>query len=87
MIVQPNRCRRCGGMMVKTYVILLSPSETCQPVTGWGCVNCGEYLDQQVLLNRSAQAGVPAVLFGLGRHTRGPQRPRPIRVHLQTVAA
>lgn len=87
MIEQRNRCRRCGGMMVETYVVLLSPSETEQPVIGWGCVNCGEYLDQQVLLNRSAQECVLAVPFGLDRHKRALRRARPIIVHQRTVAA
>jgi hypothetical protein len=86
MIEQRNRCHRCNGMMVEAYVDLLSPSQTGEAVIGWRCLNCGEYMDRQVLLNRSAQEFLPAAPFGIGRHKRLPQRARPIFVHQRTVA-
>jgi hypothetical protein len=74
-------------MMVETYADLLSPGDSGEDVMWWRCVNCGEYMDQQVLLNRSAQEFVPAIPFELGRHKRVPERARTIIVHQQTVAA
>jgi hypothetical protein len=85
VIDRRNRCQRCDGLLVPTYADLLSPSETGEAELGWRCLNCGEYMDRQVLLNRSAQEFVPAVPFGLGRHKRLPQRAGPIRVHQRTV--
>lgn len=83
---QRTRCRRCSGMMVETSVDLLSASETGEALIGWRCLNCGEYMDRQVLLNRSAQEILPAAPFGLGRLKRLPQRARPIIVRQRTVA-
>jgi hypothetical protein len=53
MTTYPFPCRRCGGTMVGTYSDLLSPDATGQEVIVWRCVNCGNYVDHQVLLNRS----------------------------------
>jgi hypothetical protein len=39
-------------MMIETYSDLLSPSERGEDVFGWRCINCGNYLDRQVLANR-----------------------------------
>jgi hypothetical protein len=86
VIDQRNRCHRCSGMMVETYVDLLSPSDTGDALIGWRCLNCGEYMDPQVLSNRAAQECLPAAPFGLGRLKRLPQRARPIIIHQRTVA-
>jgi hypothetical protein len=42
-------------MMVHTYSDLLSPSAKGEEVYCWRCVNCGEYVDRQVLRNRIGQ--------------------------------
>jgi hypothetical protein len=86
VIDRRNRCQRCDGLLVPTYADLLSPSETGEAELGWRCLNCGEYMDRQVLLNRSAQEFLPAAPFGLGRIKRLPERARPIIVHQRTVA-
>lgn len=48
-------CPRCHGMMVETYSDLLSPSDKGGDVFVWRWVNCGDYVDQLVLLNRWGQ--------------------------------
>ncbi len=53
-------CRRCRGMIIATYADLLSPSQTGEAAIGWRCVNCGEYVDRQVLVNRSARGNMTA---------------------------
>jgi len=53
MASQSHPCRRCGGMMIETYADLLSPSEKGKDEFGWRCINCGDYLDRQVLANRA----------------------------------
>jgi hypothetical protein len=55
MVRQAHSCHRCSGIVVETYFDLLSPDESGEAVLGWRCVNCGEYVDQQVLVNRSVQ--------------------------------
>jgi hypothetical protein len=40
-------------MMIETYADLLSPSEKGKDEFGWRCINCGDYLDRQVLANRA----------------------------------
>jgi hypothetical protein len=55
MVVQAIQCRRCGGMMIKTYSDLLSPSEKGEDEFGWRCVNCGDYIDRQILANRTSK--------------------------------
>lgn len=52
MVAQRSECHRCGGMMVETYADLISPSEIGEGVVLWRCVNCGDYVDRQILLNR-----------------------------------
>lgn len=72
-------CHRCGGMMIATYADLLSSSEAGEDVIGWRCVNCGEYFDRQVLLNRSVK--VPAYVSSRNiEHRSIPQRARTIQV-------
>jgi len=46
-------CPRCHGMMVQTYSDPLSPDEKGELVFYWRCVNCGEYVDRQVIRNRT----------------------------------
>lgn len=53
MMEQGIKCRRCGGMMIETYSDLLSPSEKGEDEFVWRCVNCGDYVDRQVLANRA----------------------------------
>jgi hypothetical protein len=48
----PTICPRCHGMMVQTYSDLLSPDAKAEHVFYWRCVNCGEYVDRQVIHNR-----------------------------------
>lgn len=55
---QRHECLRCRGMMVETYSDLTSPDDKGQDVFGQRCVNCGEYVDRLVLLNRWTQQGV-----------------------------
>lgn len=87
MMEQSDRCIRCDGMMVEVYADLLSPSETGEDVIGRRCVNCGEYVDRQVLLNRSMgeQTTHPRPRL-LGRRSM-PRCARPVTVPRRTVAA
>lgn len=63
-------CPRCRGMMVETYSDVASPDHEGKDVIGRRCVNCGEYVDRLVLLNRWAQQGVaPFQLQLLGRES------------------
>ena len=55
MVEQGIKCRRCGGMMIETYSDLLSPGEKGEDEFGWRCVNCGDYIDRQVLANRDQE--------------------------------
>jgi hypothetical protein len=50
-----NRCARCGGTMIEAYSDLLSPNNFGEDTFGWRCINCGNYLDRQVIENRSTQ--------------------------------
>lgn len=42
-------------MMIETYSDLLSTSERGEDAFGWRCVNCEDYIDQQVLANRDRE--------------------------------
>ena len=57
MRTQRHDCPRCHGMMVEAYSDLASPDSTGNDMIGWRCINCGEYVDRLVLLNRWAQQG------------------------------
>lgn len=57
MRTQRDECQRCHGLMVECYSDVASPDYTGQDVIGRRCVNCGEYVDRLVLLNRWAQCG------------------------------
>lgn len=83
MIAQVCECHRCGGMMVETYADLISPSEIGEAVILWRCVNCGDYLDRQILLNRTAPEAAPCFQPGRARHRAVPRRARPVAVHRQ----
>jgi len=68
MRTQRHECPRCHGMMVEAYSDLASPDSTENDMIGWRCINCGEYVDRLVLLNRWAQQGVaPFQLQLVGR--------------------
>ncbi len=41
--------------MIETYSDLLSTSERGEDAFGWRCVNCEDYIDQQVLANRDRE--------------------------------
>ena len=60
MRTQRHECPRCHGLIVEAYSDLASPDNTGNDMIGWRCVNCGEYVDRLVLLNRWAQQGVPS---------------------------
>ncbi|MGQ0555359.1 MAG: hypothetical protein ACT4PN_05360 [Nitrospiraceae bacterium] len=59
MRMQRYECPQCHGVMVKAYSDLASPDGAGNDTIGWRCINCGEYVDRLVLLNRWAQQGVP----------------------------
>lgn len=58
-----NRCRRCGGALVEIYADLLSPSESGEEVRWWHCVNCGDYVDRQIIPNRLEQGQAVEATF------------------------
>lgn len=66
MRTQRHECPRCHGMMVEAYSDLVSPDSAGNDMIGWRCINCGEYVDRLVLLNRWAQQGVPPPPSGGG---------------------
>lgn len=76
-----HRCRRCHGMMVEIYSDLLSPSDTGDAVFAWRCVNCGDYVDRDILQNRSAQSEGMLVRTSVMQHNALPRRLRPILAH------
>ena len=45
-------CLRCGGLLVPSYTASLERDFTGTPVTLWRCVNCGDYIDHDILANR-----------------------------------
>lgn len=55
MSMQKQECPRCHGLMVECYSDAASPDYAGQDVIGQRCVNCGEYVDGLVLLNRRAR--------------------------------
>ena len=52
-------CLRCGGLLVPSYMASLESDVTGKPMRLWRCVNCGDYLDSDILANRWKGA-VPA---------------------------
>jgi hypothetical protein len=65
MVRQAHSCHRCGGMIIETYSDLLSPDESGEDVFGWRCVNCGEYVDQRIFVNRSVRNRLSRAIPGL----------------------
>jgi len=64
-------------MMIETYADLLSPSEKGKDEFGWRCINCGDYLDRQVLANRAHELySEPSYRPGHGLTTDGRQSGR-----------
>lgn len=45
-------CLRCGGLLVPSYLASLESDVTGKPMRLWRCVNCGDYLDSDILANR-----------------------------------
>lgn len=45
-------CLRCGGLLVPSYLASLESDVTGKPMRLWRCVNCGDYLDDDILANR-----------------------------------
>lgn len=81
--IQPRHtgsCRRCGGMVISTYGELLTPGQTGEAAKGWRCINCGEYVDGQVLRNRSVQEGMICVSPRDVQHQSVPKRAQAIPV-------
>lgn len=62
---QRHECPRCHGLIVESYSDVASPTHIGHDVIGWRCVNCGEYMDRLVLLNRWAQQGVVSLQLQL----------------------
>jgi hypothetical protein len=60
---------------VEAYSDVASQDEAGQDVIGRRCVNCGEYIDRLVLLNRWMQQGIAPLPLQLGR---GRSVPRPL---------
>ena len=87
MTKHTHPCRRCHGMMVKTYSDLLSPSDTGHAVFVWRCVNCGNYVDRDVLQNRLAEGEGMPVRTSVLPHNTLPRRLRPILAEHRMEAA
>ena len=45
-------CLRCSGLLVPSYLASLESDVTGKPMRLWRCVNCGDYLDNDILANR-----------------------------------
>jgi hypothetical protein len=45
-------CLRCGGLLVLSYMASLESDLTGRPIKLWRCVNCGDYVDRDILANR-----------------------------------
>ena len=78
MRTQKHECPRCHGLIVEMYSDVASPDDEGHDVIGWRCVNCGEYVDRLVLLNRWAQQGIPSPLLYVMRRAAVPHRSRPV---------
>ncbi|MFO0698546.1 MAG: hypothetical protein U0236_04905 [Nitrospira sp.] len=87
MRTQRHVCQRCTGMMVEIYSDLLSPNARGEDVFVWHCVNCGDYVDRRVLLNRWAQQGAPPLPLRLVRSPEAHHRSQPLSIHRRQAAA
>lgn len=74
MSTERHECPRCHGLIVESYSDVASPTHMGQDVIGWRCVNCGEYMDRLVLLNRWAQQGVVPLQLQLVGRGSSPRR-------------
>ncbi|OAI46523.1 hypothetical protein AYO43_06120 [Nitrospira sp. SCGC AG-212-E16] len=45
-------CLRCGGLLVLSYMASLESDLSGRPMRLWRCVNCGDYIDHDILANR-----------------------------------
>lgn len=45
-------CTRCRGLMVAEYALVVGDLVAGYPLVCWRCLNCGELLDNQILVNR-----------------------------------
>ncbi len=86
MRTQRHDCPRCHGMMVEAYSDLASPDSTGNDMIGWRCINCGEYVDRLVLLNRWAQQGVPPLPLQLVGERSRPRTSPPISIRRPRAA-
>lgn len=64
-------CLRCGGLCVPSYLSSLERDGIDAPEMLWRCVNCGDYVDPEILAHRGAQV-LPA------RQRARPRTPVPI---------
>jgi hypothetical protein len=80
MRTEKHECQRCHGMMVESYSGVASPDDAEQEVIGRRCINCGEYIDRLVLLNRWAQQGMPPLPLQLVRRGSAPRRSSPLSI-------
>lgn len=86
MRTQRHACPRCSGLMVEIYSELLSPSARGEDALVWHCVNCGEYVDRLLLLNRWAQQGAPPPPLQLVRSPAAHYRSRPVTARQRHLA-
>ena len=87
MNMQSHECPRCHGMMVESYSDVASPNHAGGDVIGQRCVNCGEYVDRLVLLNRWAQQGVVPLQLQLVGRGPSPRRSSSRLTHRRRAAA
>lgn len=64
LLCQIARSSDDNRLMVETYSDLTSPDATGEDAIGWRCVNCADYVDPLVLLNRWAQQEGGFLRFG-----------------------
>lgn len=48
-------CDRCGGLRLWSHFENLEPSAGAWAYDAWRCMNCGDVVDAQILLNRALQ--------------------------------
>jgi hypothetical protein len=82
-----HHCNRCGGMMVEAYDDLVSPDEIGTDLIGWRCVNCGDYVDELVLLNRGRQQGTAPFPIQLAKGRAPLHRSAPLSIQRRRVVA
>ncbi len=80
------RCDRCGGLRLWSHFSNLEPTAGAWAYDAWRCMNCGDVVDAQILLNRSlqqpAEAAHRARPFGgnvVWLRPRQPEAPPPAR--------